>query len=118
MQPSPVRSFIHQHIPIGSQAHLSMSSPDFDSIRGTVLDRMERENMWLKVTIGAAAVAEVLLLVLVLWLADFHDRTHVLIVVSAVLTYTIVALGLVALGVHVSRAVSVLAAALHDHAAR
>ena len=62
-----------------------MSSPDLDFIRGTVLDRMERQNTWLKVTIGAAAVAEALLFVLVLWLADFHDRTHMLIVVSAVL---------------------------------
>jgi len=41
---------------------------------------------------------------LALWLIDWKDRTHILMFVMAVLGYTIVVLGLVALGAHVSRA--------------
>jgi hypothetical protein len=36
-------------------------------------------------------------------LADFGDRTHVLLLVAMVATYTIVCVGLVALGAHVNR---------------
>ena len=36
-------------------------------------------------------------------LADFGQRLHVLLLLAAVATYTIVALGLLALGQHVSR---------------
>ena len=95
-----------------------MSDTRIDDIRAGVLDTMARQDRWLTVSIAAAATAEVLLLVLVLWLADLKDRTHVLILVTAVLSYTIVALGLVALGAHVSRTVSALAAAMDADRAR
>ena len=38
-------------------------------------------------------------------LADFHNRIHVLILISTVTTYSIVILGLFALGAYVTRAV-------------
>lgn len=95
-----------------------MTNPSLDSIRAGVLDRMERQDRLFKVAFGAAVIVEALLLTLVLWLADLHDRTHVLILVTAVLGYTIVALGLVALGAHISRTLSGLAAALDGRSPR
>jgi hypothetical protein len=53
--------------------------------------------------LGGVAV-EALAIGLALWLVDWSDRTHVLIFVMGILSYTIVLLGLVALGSHVSRA--------------
>ena len=40
-----------------------------------------------------------------LFLADLHNRTHVLLLIGTVMTYSILVLGLVALGAHVNRAV-------------
>jgi len=81
-----------------------MSTPTADDIRTGVLKRMEHHATVVRVaTLGAAAV-EALMLGLALWLIDWKDRTHILMFVMAVLGYTIVVLGLVALGAHVSRA--------------
>lgn len=81
-----------------------MPAPTADDIRNGVLKRMEHEAAMVRVaTIGAAAV-EGVMLGLCLWLIDWNNRTHVLMFVMAVLGYTIVVLGLVALGAHVSRA--------------
>jgi hypothetical protein len=91
-----------------------MTARSPDSVRADVLDRMERHDRALRLAITGAAAIEALLLALVLWLADLKDRTHVLILVTSVLSYSIVALGLAALGAHVSRALSGLAAALDD----
>ena len=91
-----------------------MTTRSPDSIRASVLDQMERHDRLVRVAILGAAAIEALLLGLVLWLADLKDRTHLLILVTSILGYTIVALGLLALGAHVSRAMSGLAAALDD----
>ena len=81
-----------------------MPTPTADDIRTGVLKRMEDQATVVRVaTLGAAAV-EALMLGLALWLIDWKDRTHILMFVMAVLGYTIVVLGLVALGAHVSRA--------------
>jgi hypothetical protein len=68
-----------------------------------VLDRMERHARTTRLAILGAAGVEGLLMVIALLKVDWADDTHVLLFVFSVLGYTIVALGLVALGAHVSR---------------
>ena len=52
------------------------------------------------------------------YLIDWKDRTHVLLLVFSVLGYTIVLLGLAALGAHVSRASNRIVAVLETMSAK
>ena len=95
-----------------------MPTPTADDIRTGVLKRMEHQATMVRVaTLGAAAV-EALMLGLALWLIDWNDRTHILMFVMAVLGYTIIVLGLVALGAHVSRACNRVVAVIETLAPR
>jgi hypothetical protein len=67
------------------------------------LDRLERANRRVTMLIIAAATFEFILLALVLITIDFQDATHRVMFLLAVLTYTTLAFGLVAVGAHVSR---------------
>ena len=80
-----------------------MPASTVDDIREGVLRRMERQANMIRVAIFGAVAVEALMLGLVLWLIDWRDRTQVLMFVMGVLGYTIVVLGLAALGAHVSR---------------
>jgi uncharacterized membrane protein YhiD involved in acid resistance len=62
-----------------------------DHIRETTLDRIDRSDRWFKGLIVAAGCCEVLGLVLMLVLMDFGNRTHVLILVAAMLVYLTIA---------------------------
>ncbi|HEX8161766.1 MAG TPA: hypothetical protein VF538_07840 [Pyrinomonadaceae bacterium] len=64
------------------------------------IDRTERN---FKLIFMLAAVVEALFLGGFLLLADFSNRLHLLLLLASVATYTIVALGLFALGSHVTR---------------
>jgi hypothetical protein len=76
---------------------------DLDRIRAAALARIEtRERNFKLAILGAAAVEAVLLLAFLL-LADLHDRTHLLLLVSAMLVYSTLGIALFALGAHVSR---------------
>ena len=68
-----------------------------------VLDRIERHSRHVRLAVLGAAAVEGLLLVFCLALLDWHDDLHVLLFVLSVLTYSVIALGLLALGAHVSR---------------
>ena len=81
-----------------------MNAPTVASIREGVLRRMERQANTIRLLIVGASGVAALLLALARRIADLKNPTHVLIVVTSVLGYTIVALGLVSLGAHVSRA--------------
>lgn len=83
-----------------------------------VLDRMERHARMMKLAILGAAGVEGLLLVVALLIVDWADNTHVLLFVLSILGYTIIVLGLAALGAHVSRVGARVVAALDDHARR
>src|SRR5262245_49794574 len=91
-----------------------MSPADLDAIRESVLARMERHERAVKLAILAAALAEAALLAGALWLVDFSSRFQILVFVLAVLSYTIVAFGLLALGAHVSRVGDRILAALES----
>jgi hypothetical protein len=69
----------------------------------TALDRMDRANRRVTLTILLAAAIESVLLVLVLMVINFKDPLHQLVFLLAMLTYFTLALAIVALGAHVSR---------------
>ena len=79
---------------------------DLDTIRQGVLDRIERHERNMHLAIIAAFVLETALIIIAFRLVDWGDRTQTIIVVMSALTYTIIVLGLVALGAHISRAVA------------
>ena len=89
-----------------------MPAPTIDDIREGVLRRMERQTNTIRMVVLAAAGVEALLLALALRVVDLGNPTHVLILITSVLGYTIVVLGLVALGAHVSRATNRVVAVL------
>lgn len=76
---------------------------NMDEIRGSALDRIERAERRYRIAFFGAVVIEALFLAGFLLLADLSDRTHVLLLVATVAVYTILALGLLALGSHVTR---------------
>lgn len=79
---------------------MSETGPIEDA-RRSALDRVDRAERSYKLTFLAAAAAESAFLIGYLLLADFSNRLHVLLLIASVAIYSIVALGLVALGVHV-----------------
>ena len=67
------------------------------------LDRIDRAERHYKRAFLAAVAVEAAALPVYLLLADFNNRTHVLLLLASIATYTIIAIGLVALGAHVNR---------------
>lgn len=81
-----------------------------------ILDRMDRQaRMGRAALIGALGV-EALLLGLILWLTDWNDEGQRLLVIVGILGYSIIVLGLAALGAHVSRVGARIVAALDPRA--
>lgn len=76
-----------------------------DEIHTDVLARMDRAERNYKLAFVAAAAVEAVFMIAFLFMADFHNRTHVLLLLGTVMTYSIIAVGLVALGAHVNRAI-------------
>jgi len=74
-----------------------------DAVRRDALRHMERSEMAVKLSIVAAALVEAACLGLFLFLMDFSNRGHVLLLVATCLIYMTLGLGLMALGAHVSR---------------
>ena len=62
------------------------------------LDEADRRERGARLAVYAAAAVEALCLGLALLLMDFGNRTHLLMLVLAILTYATLALGLLALG--------------------
>ena len=85
---------------------------DLNSVRRSVLDDMERTARMRTVAIGVAAVAEAALLSTALWLIDWEQKAQVTMFVLFALTYLVIALGLIALGTHVSRSTMRIVAAI------
>ena len=90
-----------------------MQSQSDDVVTG-VLDRMEHNARTRRLAILGAAAAEGLLMLIAILKLDWRDSTQVLLFVFAVLGYTIVALGFIALGAHVSRVGARVVAALDE----
>jgi hypothetical protein len=89
-------------------------SAKLDDIRAGVINRMERHARNVKLAMGGAAFVEVLLIGLAAAKLEFSNRFEVLVFAFFLMTYTIVLLGLGALGAHVSRVGDRVIAALAD----
>ena len=80
-----------------------MTSPAPTAAGRAALDRLDRANQRVTMTILLAAAIEAVLLVFVLMVIDFKDPLHQLVFLLAMLTYFTLGLAMVALGAHVSR---------------
>jgi len=78
-------------------------SEKINEIRGNTLNLIERNERSYKFAFTGAAFIEMLFFVAFLLLADFSNRVHVLLLITSVAIYTILAFGLIALGLHVNR---------------
>jgi hypothetical protein len=76
---------------------------NLDGVRTEALARIERGERNFKLAFYGALIFEALFLAVFLLAADFSNRTHVLLLIATVGGYTVVVLGLVVLGAHVSR---------------
>ena len=74
-----------------------------DEVRAAALIRINRSERTFKLAFLAAALVEMLFVVSFLLLADLSNRVHLLLLISTVSCYSIVVLGLVALGAHINR---------------
>ncbi len=79
--------------------------PDIDGVRAAALARIDRAEKNFKLAFFAAVVIESVFVISFLLLADLSNRLHVLLLIATVSSYTIVVLGLVALGAHINRGV-------------
>jgi len=74
-----------------------------DEVRAAALIRINRSERNFKLAFFAAALVEMLFVVSFLLLADLSNRVHLLLLISTVSCYSIVVLGLFALGAHINR---------------
>jgi hypothetical protein len=88
-----------------------MSATSSDPVT-SVLDRAERHARSTRLAVLGAVAVEGLLLLLSFLIIDWNSRTHVLILLFAVLVCSVLGLGLLALGAHVSRVGDRVVAAL------
>ena len=78
-------------------------SDKLNELRTSVLDQIEANERRYKLAFVGAAAVEAVFLGLFIVLADFSERLHVLLFIASIAIYTIVAFGLIAVGLHVSR---------------
>jgi len=78
-------------------------SDKINEIRHHTLNLIERNERNYKYVFTGAALIEALFFAAFLVLADFSNRVHVLLLITTVAVYTILAFGLIALGLHVNR---------------
>lgn len=78
---------------------------NLDQIRAGAMARIDRSERHFKLALLAGTIWELLFLGAFVLAADFHNRLHVLLLLATVGSYTLVVLGLLALGVHINRGV-------------
>jgi len=78
-------------------------SDKIDEIRSNTLNQIEKTESNYKAAFVAAAVLEIAFIAAFLLLADFSNRSHLLLFIAAFATYAIILVGLIALGIHVNR---------------
>jgi hypothetical protein len=76
---------------------------NIDQIRTNTLKQIETTERNYKLAYVAAAGVEFLFFAGFIMLADFSNRSHLLLFISVIALYTIIAAGLFALGAHVNR---------------
>lgn len=76
---------------------------NLDEVRTSALDRIERSERNFKLTIYIATLWEALFLGAFIFAADFSERLHLLLLIATVGSYSMVVLGIVALGAYMNR---------------
>ena len=79
---------------------------DLDGVRAAALARIDRSERNFKLAFFGAFIVESLFIVSFFILADLSNRLHLLLLISTVSCYSIVVLGLVALGAHINRGIA------------
>ena len=74
-----------------------------DAVRAEAMQRFYNDERNYRLAFFGGVVLEGLFLLLFLLCADLTNKTHVLLLIATVMSYSIVVLGLVALGAHVNR---------------
>lgn len=85
---------------------------NLDKIQSAALKRIERSEKHYKIAVTAVAALEALFLLAFVLLMDFSNRTHVLMLIATIATYTIVGVGLIALGTHTNGNTQILLKAI------
>lgn len=80
-----------------------MTEKNLNYVRGAALDRIEKSERHMKWALFGAAIFECLFLVTMLWAMERGNRTHLLLLVATIGSYTVIALGLIVLGAYVNR---------------
>lgn len=80
-------------------------SVNLDEVRSQALAQINRSERNFKLAFLGAVIVEVSFLAAFLLAADLSNRTHLLLLIATVSSYSIVVLGLVALGAHLNRGV-------------
>lgn len=81
-----------------------MSDSNLNGVRRSALDEIDKSRRTAKLFLAAAATFEGALLIAVLVLIDFSDRTHLVVFLCACLVYGTLAFGLFALRAHIDAA--------------
>lgn len=76
-----------------------------DEIRVSALVRINRSERNFKLAFIAAGIVETMFIISFLLLADLTNRLHILLLLATVSSYSIIVLGLFALGAHINRSV-------------
>lgn len=79
---------------------------NIDEVRTAALARIDRTERNFKLAFFGAAIVEMAFILTFLLLADLSNRLHVLLLISTVSCYSIVILGMVALGTHINRGIA------------
>jgi hypothetical protein len=74
-----------------------------DAVRAEALGRFDAAERNYRLAFFGGVVLEGVFLVLFLACADLANKTHLLLLIAAVMSYSVVLLGLVALGAHINR---------------
>ena len=85
---------------------MSSAAIDLDRVRAAALARIDRNERYFRLAFVGAGVVEVAFVVGFLLLADLSNRLHLLLLVSTVSCYSIVVLGLFALGAYINRGIA------------
>jgi hypothetical protein len=80
-----------------------MTEKNLDQVRRAALDRIEKSERHFKGALVAAAIVEGLFLVTFLLAMERGNRTHLLLLVGTVGSYTVIVLGLIVLGTYVNQ---------------
>jgi hypothetical protein len=76
---------------------------NIDKIREITLKQIEKNEHNFKLIVAGFALIELLFLIVFVLLADFSNRTHTLLLIATIASYTLVGFCLIALGLHINR---------------